>query len=97
MDTWAVNRARDMKPLLKFNCNQPGCRVGDDSENSWNPVLDGEIAVLAEKCEIYDVGTRTLIKSFPCEGQPAYDWSRDGKKLVTLSYEGALYSVHDVH
>ncbi|MFZ3258234.1 MAG: hypothetical protein WA170_14140, partial [Candidatus Acidiferrales bacterium] len=42
-------------------------------------------------CDIYQLSPPRLLKPVPCVGLPAYDWSRDGRELATLQYEGNVF------
>lgn len=105
---WAVYEASTMKPLLSFNCDRPGCREGDRDEDNqhWNPKFSHQIVVIRDggaygiggACDVYQLLDRPhLLKTVPCEGLPVYDWSRDGKALLTIQYEGGRFSSQPIN
>lgn len=100
---WAVDEASTMKPLLSFNCDRPGCKEGDRDEDNqhWNPKFSHQLVVIRDggaygiggACDVYQLLDRpNLLKTVPCEGLPVYDWSRDGKAIVTIETERGRFS-----
>jgi hypothetical protein len=100
-EEWEVYDAASNKVVFAFNCSTPECKNGDlDLESdgrNWNPKIDGQFVALwssgraygaGDTCDIYQSASASLVKRFPCGGLPVFDWSRDGRELVTLSYIG---------
>jgi hypothetical protein len=86
--------------LLAFHCDKPECKLGDQIENHyWNPVFDGQVVALNSggaygkggTCDVYQTSPPRLVKRVTCDGLPAYDWSRDGRELITISYVGSKF------
>jgi hypothetical protein len=103
---WEIYDAKSKAGLLAFNCSKPGCRVGDREESHFrSPVNDGEIVALQEggaygkggTCDIYQVSPPRLLKRLPCGGLPVYDWSRDGREIITIEYETGRFCRQAVH
>ncbi len=103
---WAIYDVKYRKALLSFNCDKITCKVGDrDEGHEWNPIYEGQIVALrgggaygaGGTCDIYQAAPPRLIKTVPCEGLPVYDWTRDGRELVTIAYEGGKFSRQPVN
>jgi len=103
-ESWAIYDVKTQKTIFDFNCDKPAvCRLGDRSvtgEHDWNPMIPDQIVVLGDAgkaygagstCDVYDVSKARLVKSVSCGGLPVYDWSRDGKELVTLAYMDGVF------
>jgi len=100
-ESWRVYEAAGMKLLSGFNCEQPECKEGDRDEDGhhWNPRFTDQVVALrmggafgkGGACDIYQLSPPRLMKTVPCGGLPVYDWSRDGRELVTLQYEGNIF------
>jgi hypothetical protein len=99
-DSWEVYDAASKRALLTFGCDKPGCKPGDRQEGHyWNPVFDGQFVALRTGgaydyggiCDVYQAEPPRLVKSVPCAGLPVFDWSRDGRELITIKYEGGEY------
>ena len=97
---WAIRDSTSKKVLLAFNCDKPECKPGDRYEDHyWNPVFDGQVVALnlggaygkGGTCDVYQCSPPRLVKRIPCDGLPVYDWSRDGRELITISYEGGKF------
>jgi hypothetical protein len=105
-DSWEVYDAASKKVLLAFGCDKPGCKPGDRYQNHhWNPVFDGQVVALnadgaygkGGTCDVYQSLPPRLVKRVPCGGLPVYDWSRDGRELITLSYEESTFHRESVN
>ena len=99
-ETWSVYEASSKKTLFAFNCDKPECKVGDREESHyWNPVFDGQFVALGSggaggrggTCDIYQISPPSLLKEYPCDGLPVVDWSRDGRKLITIQGLGGKF------
>jgi hypothetical protein len=97
-DSWEVYDVASKRVLLSFGCDKPGCKRGDRQEGHyWNPVLDGQFVALrmgggtSGMCDVYQAATARLVKSVSCGGLAVFDWSRDGRELITIKYEGGEY------
>lgn len=99
-DSWEIYDAASKSVLLAFGCDKPGCKSGDRQEGHyWNPVFDGQFVALGTggaygkggMCDVYQAAPPRLVKSVPCGGLPVIDWSRDGRELITIKYEGGGY------
>ncbi len=99
-ESWKVYDVASKQVLLAFNCDKPGCKVGDrDEGHYWNPVFDGQVVALRTggaygaggTCDVYQVAAAHLVKRISCGGLPVYDWSRDGREIITIKYEGGEY------
>jgi hypothetical protein len=97
-DSWEVYDAASKRVLLTFGCDKPGCKPGDREEDHyWNPVFDGQFVAIRFStvkdgvCDVYQAALSRLVKSVPCGGLAVFDWSRDGRELVTIKYEGGGY------
>lgn len=99
-DSWEIYDATSRRALLSFGCDKPGCKVGDHQEGHlWNPVIDGQFVALETggaygnggTCDVYQSARSLLVKSVPCDGLPVVDWSRDGREIITIKYEGGEY------
>ncbi|MGC2119297.1 MAG: hypothetical protein WA644_09440, partial [Candidatus Acidiferrales bacterium] len=98
-ESWEVYNAATMTLVLKFNCDRAGCREGDNDYAPWNPKFTDQIVAIRSggaygkggACDIYQLSPPRLLKPVPCVGLPAYDWSRDGRELATLQYEGNVF------
>jgi hypothetical protein len=99
-DSWEVYDTASKRALLTFGCDKPGCKVGDHQDGHlWNPVFDGQFVALETggaygrggTCDVYQASRSLLVKSVPCDGLPVIDWSRDGRELITIKYEGGEY------
>lgn len=97
---WAIYDAKSKAVLLTFNCSKPGCKTGDREEDHFrNPAFENEIIALQTggaygkggTCDIYQVSPTKLMKRLPCSGLPVYDWSRDGREIITIEYEGGKF------
>ncbi len=97
---WYVYDHTSRRKLLAFNCDEPECRIGERSEgHQWNPKFDDQIVALTTEgvygsdgtCDVYQVTPPRLVKRLPCGGLPVVDWSRDGRELITIKYEGGEY------
>jgi hypothetical protein len=97
-ESWEVSEASTMAPLLRFNCEQAGCREGDNYEALWNPKFTDQIVAIriggaygkGGACDIYQLSPPRPLKTVPCVGLPDYDWSRNGRELITLTGEGNI-------
>jgi len=99
-ESWETHEKKSTKVLLAFNCDRPECKVGDQSlrgNSDWNPIFDGQFVVLRDSgkaygegstCDIYQPSPARLLKSILCSGLSVYDWSRDGRELITLNEKG---------
>jgi len=95
-ESWEVYDASNKKMLLAFNCDRADCKVGDRDDQHWNPMYTDQLIALRSEqayfkdgaCDLYQVSPPRLVRTIPCSGLPVYDWSRDGRELVTLQYEG---------
>ena len=99
-EEWQIYELATKKELFAFNCGGPDCNTGDHKGYYWNPVIDGQFAVVRDNgkpygkgssCDVYQGSPPHLVKSFPCNTLIEYDWSRDGKELITLEYAGGSY------
>jgi hypothetical protein len=98
-EAWQIYDNANGKELLAFNCDKPGCKDGYHNDYYWNPVIDGQVAVVRDggqgygkgtTCDVYQVSPPQLLKSIPCDGFPSYDWSRDGKELIILDESSGM-------
>jgi hypothetical protein len=104
-ESWEVYEAATMKPLIKFNCDEAGCKEGDNDYTPWNPKFAHQIVVNRSggaygkggACDIYELSPPHLLKTVPCEGLPVYDWTRDGREVVTLQEEGNIFRPQSVN
>jgi len=95
-ESWELYDAASKRVLLAFNCDRPECKVGDREDHMWNPAVDGQVVALDEggaygkggTCSVYQCLPPQLVKRVSCGGLAVYDWSRDGRELVTIEYEG---------
>ncbi|HEX3880758.1 MAG TPA: hypothetical protein VHW24_27440 [Bryobacteraceae bacterium] len=86
----------NLRVLLSFNCDRPRCKQGDRDTQHWNPKLNDQMIALRTggafgkggACDVYQLSPAHLLKTVRCVGLPVYDWSRDGREIVTLEYEG---------
>lgn len=98
-ESWDVYEAASMRNLLPFNCERPECKEGDRDDQHWNPKFTDQMVALRTggafgkggECDIYQVLPPHLLKTVPCGGLPVYDWTRDGRALVTIQYEGNIF------
>jgi hypothetical protein len=99
-DSREIYDVASKRVLLAFGCDKPGCKAGDRQEGHyWNPIFDGQFVALgtggaygeAGMCDVYQAAPPRLVKSVPCDGLPVFDWSRDGRELITIKYEGGGY------
>jgi hypothetical protein len=96
-DSWEVYEADSRKVLLTFNCDRPECKEGDRNDHQWNPKFTDQLIAIRSSagkdgaCDVYMLSPPHLKKTLPCGGLPVYDWSRDGRELVTLQYEGNIF------
>jgi hypothetical protein len=97
-DSWEVYDAASQRVLLAFGCDKPGCQPGDREEDHyWNPAFDGQLVALRSSagkdgmCDVYQAALSRLVKSVPCGRLVAFDWSRDGRELITVQYEGGEF------
>ena len=99
-ESWEIRNASNNEVLLAFNCDKPECKVGDRSENQWNPVFKDQVVVLhnsdkpygkGSTCDVYKCSPPQLLKSVPCDRLPHYDWSRDGREIITIEYSDGEY------
>jgi hypothetical protein len=99
-EAWQIYELATRQQLFAFNCGEPGCKTGDHGISYWNPVIDGQFAVVRDSgkphgmgssCDVYQASPPRLVKSFPCTSLIEYDWSRDGKELITVEYDGGTY------
>jgi hypothetical protein len=97
-DSWEVYDAASKRVLLTFGCDKPGCQSGDREEDHyWNPVFDGQFVAIRSSagkdgvCDVYQASLSRLVKSVACGGLAVFDWSRDGRELITIEYEGGEY------
>jgi hypothetical protein len=91
-ESWDIYDATRKNLLLAFNCDRPECKLGDRDENHhWNPVFDGQVVALAGTCDIYQSSPPRLVKRIPCDTLGAFDWSRDGRELVTVQSIGGKF------
>jgi hypothetical protein len=90
VDWWEVFDAASKRALLAFGCDKPGCKPGDREEDHyWNPVFDGQFiavrsSVKGGKCDVFQAARSALVKSVPCDDLAVFDWSRDGRELITI-------------
>jgi hypothetical protein len=108
---WQIYELASKQQLFAFNggaaCNGGAiCKTGDHNDSYWNPVMDGQFAVVRDSgkpygkgssCDVYQASPPHLVKSFPCTSLIEYDWSRDGKALITLEYDGGSYHIENVN
>jgi hypothetical protein len=98
-ESWDVYEAATMKILIKFNCEEARCKEGDNDYTPWNPKFADQIVANRSggaygkggACDIYQLSPPHLLKTVPCEGLPVYDWTRDGREVVTLQEEGNIF------
>lgn len=99
-ESWQIYELATKQQLFAFNCGEPDCKTGDHNDSYWNPIIDGQFAVVRNSgkphgkdssCDVYQASPPHLVKSFPCNALMVYDWSRDGKDLVTLEWDGGTY------
>lgn len=105
-EEWRIYEVASKQELFAFNCDKPGCKSGEHGDYYWNPVIDGQFAVIRDlgqaygkdsTCDVYQALPQRLLKSIPCDGMPVYDWSRDGKELVTIQYLHGVYRRENVN
>jgi hypothetical protein len=95
-ESWEVYDASNKRVLLAFNCERPECKVGDRDDQHWNPIFTDQLIAFHSEmaygkdgaCDLYQVSPPRLVKTISCSGLPVYDWSRDGRELVSLQDEG---------
>jgi hypothetical protein len=89
-ESWQIYELATKQQLFAFNCGGPDCKTGDHNDDYWNPVIDGQFAVVRDSgkaygkgstCDVYQTTPPHLVKSFPCDGLMVYDWSRAGRKF----------------
>ena len=97
-ESWGIYDVKTGKTLLDFNCDRPGCIMADgpmSGDPEWNPLDDDQILVMGQAgkaygagntCDVYQVSSARRVKSVRCDGMPQYDWSRDGRDIVTVAY-----------
>ena len=99
-ESWQIYEQATRQELFAFNCGGPGCKTGDHGDSYWNPVMDGQFAVVRDggkpygkdsSCDVYQASPPHLVKSFPCNSLIQYDWSRDGKELIMVEFDGGTY------
>jgi hypothetical protein len=105
-ESWQIYELATKQQLFAFNCGGPDCKTGDHNDDYWNPVIDGQFAVVRDSgkaygkgstCDVYQTTPPHLVKSFPCDGLMVYDWSRDGKELITLEQQGGSFHRESVN
>jgi hypothetical protein len=105
-EAWQIYEVETQQQLFTFNCAGLGCKTGDHNDYYWNPAIDGQFAVWrnsdkpyakGSSCDIYQASPPHLLKSFPCDGLMVYDWSRDGKELITMKWDGGTYHRESVN
>jgi hypothetical protein len=105
-EAWQIYELATRQQLFAFNCGGPDCKMGDHDDSYWNPVIDGQFAVVRDagkpygkgsSCDVYQASPPRLVKSFPCNTLIKYDWSRDGKELITLEWDGGSYHRESVN
>jgi len=105
-EAWQIYELATRQQLFAFNCGGPDCKMGDHNDSYWNPVIDGQFAVVRDagkaygkgsSCDVYQASPARLVKSFPCNTLIQYDWSRDGKELITLEWDGGRYHRESVN
>jgi hypothetical protein len=105
-EAWQIYELATKQELFAFNCAGPDCKKGDHNDSYWNPVIDGQFAVVRDSgksygkgssCDVYQASPPHLVKSFPCNALIVYDWSRDGKELITLEWDGGSYHRESVN
>lgn len=99
-ESWQIYELSTKKELFAFNCGKPACKSGDNNNDYWNPAFDGQFVAYRHSgkpydkdatCDVYQASPPQLLKSFLCDGTPVYDWSRDGKELITVAERGGNY------
>ena len=97
-ESWGIYDLKTGKTLLDFNCDRPGCITADRATSGvseWNPMDEDQVLVMGQAgkaygagntCDVYQVSSARRIKSVPCDGMPEYDWSLDGREIVTVAY-----------
>jgi len=105
-ESWQIYELATKAELFAFNCDGSACKRGDHGESYWNPVIDGQFAVIRDSgkpygkgssCDIYQASPPHLVKSFLCSSLMKYDWSRDGKDLITMDWDGGTYHRESVN
>jgi hypothetical protein len=105
-ESWEIYDVAQKKLLLGFNCDNPECKSGErDEKHHWNPVFDGQVVAQESggaygkggTCDVYQSAPPRLVKRIPCDGSPVFDWSRDGRELITIQPKGGKFHRESVN
>jgi hypothetical protein len=75
--------------------------AGTDFDDDFISLFQRQWRVLPEDeartIDVYQASPPHLVKSFPCNALIVYDWTRDGKELITLEWDGGSYHRESVN